>query len=171
MILFFKIIVFTFLSISLSSPVFSQTYKWKDKDGNIMFSDTAPSGVDAEKAKVLKERETPGAEKAEIKPEERTPEAPSPIAVQSKEKREYQDIEVILYLTEWCPYCRKAREYLKSLGVNLIEYDVEKDRSKEAERLTKGGGTGIPVIDVEGIILKGYNADNIKNAVEKRRNI
>ncbi len=78
---------------------------------------------------------------------------------------------MILYTTEWCFYCRRAREHLKSLGVNLVEYDVEKDKSKEAERRKKGGGNGVPVIDVEGIILRGYNADNIKTAVEKRRNI
>jgi len=163
--------VFTILAISLSSPAFSQMYKWKDKDGNIIFSDTAPSGSDAGKAKVLKQRETPTPKTGAIKPEDGTLNPASPTTVQSKEKRGYQDIEVILYMTEWCPYCRKAREYLKSLGVNVIEYNVEKDKSKEAERLIKGGGTGVPVIDVEGIILKGYNADNIKNAIEKRRNI
>ncbi len=171
MIPFFKIIVFILLSIPLSSPAFSQMYKWKDKDGNIRFSDTAPSGAGAEKVKVLKQRETPTPKKEGIKAQEGTLKSPSPIAVPSKEKRGYRDIEVILYTTEWCSYCRKAREYLKSLGVNLVEYDVEKDKSKEAERRNKGGGSGVPVIDVEGIILKGYNADNIKNAVEKRRNI
>jgi len=171
MIPFFKIIVFILLAIPLSSPAFSQMYKWKDKDGNIRFSDTAPSGADAEKVKVLKQRKTPTPKKEGIKAQEGTLKPPSPTAAQSKEKREYRDIGVILYMTEWCSYCRKAREYLKSLGVNLDEYDVEKDKSKEAERRNKGGGSGVPVIDVEGIILKGYNADNIKNAVEKRRNI
>ena len=172
MIPFFKIIVFTLLSISLSSPAFPQIYQWKDKDGNIMFSDTPPSGAVAEKVKGLKQPETPTLKEEGIKPREGTPKPPSAIVVPSKEKREYRDIEVILYTTQWCPYCRKAREYLKSLGVNLIEYDVEKDKSKEAERLTKSrGGSGVPVIDVEGIILRGYNSDSIKNAVEERRNI
>jgi hypothetical protein len=56
--------------------------------------------------------------------------------------------------------------------VNLIEYDAEKDKSKAEERLIKRwAGSGVPVIDAEGIIPKGCNADNIKNAVEKRRNI
>jgi len=172
MIPFFKIILFILLSVSFSSPAFPQIYKWKDKDGNIVFSDTLPSGADAKKVNVLKERETPTPKEQGIKPGEGTLKSHSPVAVQAKEKREYRDVEVILYMTEWCPYCRKAREYLKSLGVNLIEYDIEKDKSKNQEKLLKSGEkNGVPVIDVEGIIIYGFSPDQIKNAVEKRRNI
>ena len=172
MIPFFKIIVFILLSISLSSPAFPQIYQWKDKDGNTVFSDTPPSGADAKKVNVLKERESPTPKEEVVKRKEGILKPAGPVAVQSKEKREYRDVEVILYVTEWCPYCRKAREYLKSLGVNLMEYDVEKDKSKNQEKLLKSGGKkGVPVIDVEGIILYGFSLDQIKNAVEKRRNI
>jgi len=77
-----------------------------------------------------------------------------------------------MYMTDWCPYCRKAREYLNSLGVNLVEYNVDQDREKEEESMRKtGGGSGVPVIDVEGIIIKGYAPERIKEAVEKRRNL
>ena len=172
MIPFFKIIVFILLSFSLSSPAFPQIYQWKDKEGNVVFSDTSPSAADAKKVNVLKGRETPTAKEEVIKPKERAFKPASPIAVQSKEKREYRDVEVILYMTEWCPYCRKARAYLKSLGVNLIEYDVEKDKSKNQEKLLKSGGKrGVPVMDVEGIIVYGFSPDQIKNAVEERRNM
>ncbi len=74
----FKIIVFILLSIPLSSPAFSQMYKWKDKDGNIRFSDTAPSGADAEKVKVLKQRETPTPKKEGIKAQGRNSQGPRP---------------------------------------------------------------------------------------------
>lgn len=42
--------------------------------------------------------------------------------------RSYGAVDVILYETSWCPYCKKARELLKEMGVSLIEYDIEKDR-------------------------------------------
>jgi glutaredoxin len=75
-----------------------------------------------------------------------------------------------MYITSWCGYCRKAREYLQSLRVNLVEYDVEKDPSKGKEMLSKSGGSkGVPLIDVEGIIIRGYSQSAIKDAVEKRR--
>ena len=73
-------------------------------------------------------------------------------------------------MTDWCGYCRKARELLKSLGVNLIEYNIERDRGKAEEANRKrGGGGGVPLIDVEGIIIRGYGPDHIKAVVEKRR--
>ena len=78
MILSFKIILFTLLFISLSSPVFPQVYKWKDKGGNIVFSDTPPSGVDAKKVKGLKQPETPTQKEEEIKPGEGTIKPPQP---------------------------------------------------------------------------------------------
>jgi len=56
--------------------------------------------------------------------------------------------------------------------VNLIEYNVEKDASRRAEMLRKSGGsTGVPLIDVEGIIIRGYNQKAINDAVEKRRTL
>jgi len=59
-------------------------------------------------------------------------------------------------MTSWCPYCVKAREYLRSLDVNLIEYNIERDKSKREEMLVKSGGSrGVPLIDVEGIIIRG----------------
>ena len=73
-----------------------------------------------------------------------------------------------MYMTDWCPYCRKAREYLQSLNVDLVEYNVEKNREKAAEFKAKGG-SGVPLIDVEGTVIKGYNQESIKSAVEERR--
>jgi glutaredoxin len=72
-------------------------------------------------------------------------------------------------MTEWCPHSLKARAYLKSLGVNLTEYDVERDESRNEEKMRKSGEKGVPVIDVEGIIVRGFSENGIKQAVEKRR--
>ena len=84
--------------------------------------------------------------------------------------RSYAAIDVVLYETSWCPYCVKARELLKEMGVSLTEYDIEKDPGKHAEMLEKSGGSrGVPVVDVEGIIMKGYSAEAIRAAVEKQR--
>lgn len=90
-----------------------------------------------------------------------------PLAAQTKS---YGDIDVIMYSTTWCPQCKKARECLDSLGVSLIEYDVDADKAKKMEMLGKSGGSnGVPLIDVEGIIIRGNNQIAIKKAVEKKR--
>jgi len=92
----------------------------------------------------------------------------APVSAQTKS---YGDIDVIMYATNWCPQCKKAKEYLDSLGVSFVVYDVDADKTKKAEMLEKSGGSnGVPLIDVEGIIIRGNNQVAIKKAVEKKRN-
>jgi glutaredoxin len=91
----------------------------------------------------------------------------TPLVAQTKS---YGDIDVIMYVTNWCPHCKKAKEYLEGLGVSLVVYDIDADASKKAEMLEKSGGSkGVPLIDVEGIIVRGNNQVAIKKAVEKKR--
>jgi len=164
----FKGIIVTILFVIFVSPASSvvsgEIYKWKDKDGNIVFSDTPPpTGVNAEK-KEFKEEST---EKPKTKEY-----FPRSTSERVEEKRPYRNIHVIMYMTSWCPYCVKAREYLRSLDVNLIEYNIERDKSKREEMLSKSGGLqGVPLIDVEGIIIRGYSPDTIRAAIEIRRSL
>ncbi len=158
------IIMLQFFSSSVSSVALAaEVYKWKDKNGNVFFSDVPPANGDAEVLSLKDER----APKAIPTPKGNSP---KPKSVVTEEKRPYGSVKVIMYKTSWCGYCRKAREYLESLRVNLIEYDVERDRAMSEEMLRKSGGArGVPLIDVEGIILHGYSPSTIKDAVEKRR--
>jgi glutaredoxin len=56
--------------------------------------------------------------------------------------------------------------------VNLVEYNIERDKKKREEMLVKSGGSrGVPLIDVEGIIIRGFNQDALKAAIERRRNL
>ena len=76
-----------------------------------------------------------------------------------------------MYMTDWCPYCTKAREYIRSQGVHLVEYNIERDRSYAEEMIGKTGGRrGVPVIDIEGIVLRGYNPQAIANAIKQKQN-
>jgi len=156
------LIFFFWSSVSLVGS--GEIYKWEDKDGNIVFSDSPPPpGV---KGQATKFKASPN-EKPALKKE-----VPRVNSQPLEGKRAYEDITVIIYTTEWCPYSRKAKEYLKSFGVNVIEYDVERDKTKNEERRQKAGqGSGVPVIDVEGIILRGFNPYNIRAAIEKRRSL
>ena len=84
-------------------------------------------------------------------------------------RRSYSSIDVILYQTSWCPYCTKAHEFLKKTGVSLVIYDIEKDTEKRKDMLAKGGSGGVPVVDIEGIIIRGYSPDQMRSAIEKKR--
>ena len=163
-----KGIMVTILFVTFLSPAPSalsgEIYKWKDKDGNIFFSDTPPPpGVDTEK-KEFKEEST---EKPKTKKY-----FPKSASERVEGKRPYREIQVIMYMTSWCSYCDKAREYLRSLDVNLVEYNIERNKSKREEMLNKSGGSkGVPLIDVEGTIIRGYNQSALKAAIEQRRSL
>ena len=56
--------------------------------------------------------------------------------------------------------------------MDLVEYNIDKDKSKREEMLIKSGGSrGVPLIDIEGIIVRGYGESAIKEGVEKRRSL
>jgi glutaredoxin len=140
-----------------SFPVWA--YPSQDEKGVAYFSDSPPQGGGSMKMKVT-ETERMG---------EKADDTRKTTYRLVKETRSNRDIKVVMYMTDWCGYCRKAREYLHSLGVDLTEYDIEKDKEKR-EDMRKLGGKGVPLIDVEGIIIKGYSPKLIKDAVEKKKN-
>jgi glutaredoxin len=63
---------------------------------------------------------------------------------------------VLLYYADWCGYCRKTRAELDRRGVSFELLNVENPVIL-AELVQKTGQRGVPVLDVEGKILIGYD--------------
>ena len=68
--------------------------------------------------------------------------------------------QVILYYADWCGYCRKAKSHLDRRGIAYELRDVDIP-ANQAELVAKSGGRSIPVIDVDGRILKGYSPERL----------
>lgn len=64
---------------------------------------------------------------------------------------------VKIYSAPWCPWCRREKEWLKSKGVTFEEIDVDADRKAAEDMIRKSGQTGIPVTDIEGEIIVGFD--------------
>jgi glutaredoxin-like YruB-family protein len=64
---------------------------------------------------------------------------------------------VTLYSTSWCGWCKKTRALLTSLGVAFTEKDVERDPAAAVERTRKSGRRSVPVLDIGGTIIVGYD--------------
>lgn len=73
--------------------------------------------------------------------------------------------KVQIYSTPTCTYCHLAKEFFTQNGVEYTEYDVAADLDKRAEMVQKSGQMGVPVIDVEGTIIIGFDEDKIKEAL------
>jgi glutaredoxin len=77
---------------------------------------------------------------------------------------------VIIYGASWCGACHQAAAYLKQRGVPFVEKDVEADATAAREmqsKLAHAGkrGGSIPVIDVRGKVMVGFNPQEIDSAL------
>lgn len=77
---------------------------------------------------------------------------------------------VEIYTAPWCAFCHAVKEYLDKLGVKYVEHDIEKDPAKANESVSKSGQMGIPVIDIDGTIIVGFDRPKIDEAL-KTQNI
>jgi glutaredoxin len=81
---------------------------------------------------------------------------------------------VVLYSTSWCSACRAAKRWLNAKGIAFIEKDIEKDRSAAAELMSKAqqagiSASGVPVIDVKGTLVQGFDARRIAKLLEVKK--
>ena len=72
---------------------------------------------------------------------------------------------VVLYATEWCGYCKLTQRFLDQKGIAYKAFDIEKDAEARKAYQALGGG-GIPIIDVNGTLIRGYDPDAILAALK-----
>ncbi len=75
---------------------------------------------------------------------------------------------VVLYSAVWCGYCTKARKHLDREGVDYELRDVDVP-AVAAELRQKTGRGGVPVLDYDGRVLRGYRAQNYDRAIDEIR--
>ncbi|MBC2656784.1 glutaredoxin family protein [Pseudomonas sp. MSSRFD41] len=73
---------------------------------------------------------------------------------------------VVLYATDWCGYCKATRRFLDQKGIPYREFDIEKDPSARQAYIDLGGA-GIPILDVNGTLIRTYDPDAIMAALPK----
>jgi len=72
---------------------------------------------------------------------------------------------VIVYSTESCPYCHIAKDYLKKKGIEYTDYNVAENHEKAQEMINKSGQMGVPVLDIKGKIIIGFDKAAIDAAL------
>lgn len=76
-----------------------------------------------------------------------------------------EDAKVKVYSTPTCPWCVKAKEFLKKNNVPFDDINVAEDKKAADEMIEKSGQMGVPVLDVKGTIIVGFDQDAIKKAL------
>jgi glutaredoxin-like YruB-family protein len=75
-------------------------------------------------------------------------------------------MKVKIYTTPTCPWCRKTKEFFKENNVEYEEIDVTANQKAQKEMIDKSGQMGVPVIDIDGKIIVGYDIDKLKKALK-----
>ncbi|MFP4430623.1 MAG: glutaredoxin domain-containing protein [Spirochaetota bacterium] len=74
---------------------------------------------------------------------------------------------VTLYTTPSCTYCTKAKNYFRENRITFREYNVAQDMRRADEMVKKSGQMGVPVIDIHGKIIVGFNQPEIERALRR----
>lgn len=70
-------------------------------------------------------------------------------------------MNILIYSTTTWPWCTKVKSYLDSKNMAYTDYDVAKDREKAIEMVNKSGQQGVPVLDINGTIVVGFDQNKI----------
>ena len=65
--------------------------------------------------------------------------------------------QVTVYSTPTCPYCHQAKDYLKQKGIAFADLNVATDSEARNKMVQKSGQLGVPVIEVDGNVVIGFN--------------
>lgn len=73
---------------------------------------------------------------------------------------------VTVYTTPTCSWCHVVKSHLQSHQVPFAEVDVSADMEKAREMVTKSGQYGVPVLDIDGEIIVGFDRVRIDTLLE-----
>lgn len=70
--------------------------------------------------------------------------------------------KVKVYSTPTCPYCKMAKQFLSENNIQFEDVDVSSNQTAAQEMISKSGQMGVPVIDIDGQIIVGFDKARIK---------
>ncbi len=75
------------------------------------------------------------------------------------------DKKVKIYSTPTCPFCIMTKKFLKDNNIDFEDIDVSTDQAKAQEMIKKSGQMAVPVIDIDGEIIVGFDKEKITKAL------
>ena len=73
--------------------------------------------------------------------------------------------EVIIYSTPTCHFCHAAKDFFTENHVAFKDYNVATDLEKRSEMITKSGQMGVPVIDIGGELIIGFDEPRLRETL------
>jgi len=120
-------VLLVIVALSIQTSL-AKIYKWKDANGKTHFGERPPKNTNVDEIK-----------------------APANSNFNAE-----SSIEITIYTTSWCGYCKKAKAYFAANNMAYKEYDIEKNRYAKRQ-YDSINGKGVPVILVGDQRLNGFS--------------
>ncbi|MGC9359787.1 MAG: glutaredoxin domain-containing protein [Anaerolineae bacterium] len=78
-------------------------------------------------------------------------------------------MDVTVYSAPGCPYCRQVKEYLRARGILFRDVDVSRDTMAAHEMVQRSGQRGVPVVDIDGQMVVGFDRARLDAILSKRK--
>ncbi len=75
-------------------------------------------------------------------------------------------MKVKVYSTPSCPWCTKVKEFFKQHKIEFEDLNVAENEKSRNEMIEKSGQMGVPVIDVDGEIIVGFDKEKLKDLLK-----
>lgn len=75
------------------------------------------------------------------------------------------DKKIKVYSTPTCPYCIRLKQFLKENNIPFENVDISVDQVQAAEMIQKSGQMGVPVLDIDGEIIVGFDKERLRQAL------
>jgi glutaredoxin 3 len=72
-------------------------------------------------------------------------------------------VNVIVYTTPTCPYCRMVKQFLSHKGIPFVEKDVSADRAAAMHMVQRTGQQGVPVTEIDGQFVVGFDQPRLEH--------
>ncbi len=69
---------------------------------------------------------------------------------------------VLVYTTPTCPWCNKAKSFLRERKISYKEIDVSRDRKAAEDLVRRSGQMGVPVIEIDNQIVIGFDQRRVE---------
>ncbi|MGN6831164.1 glutaredoxin family protein [Paucibacter sp. M5-1] len=75
-----------------------------------------------------------------------------------------RDVQVVVYGTASCSFCKSTRRYLSERGIRFVDRDVQKSTAAASAYASLGGG-GVPLVVIGERLIRGYHPDAFESAL------
>lgn len=145
----FLVLLFT---LTFVFPAQAEIYKWTDADGKSHFSGSKPANPASLESRNDLEAKSPQSVPVADKP---------PVAAATP--------QIDLYMTKWCPYCKKAMAFLRKKEIEFNAYDIEQDLDAAARKKKLDPRySGVPLAVINGSTIRGFSEDLYQEALAKK---